>query len=64
MSAPKKRKPVRTENLDQDDTLRLALFLLRLQRRVGHSYAMALVRRAFAFNGNTVVLRDGRVVDQ
>ena len=64
MSARKKRTPVRTQTVDEDYVLRLAHILRHISRRSSNSWAGFLVRRAFAFNGYTVVLRDGKVVDQ
>lgn len=54
VSKPTKRRPVRTETHDEDDTLRLAHILKRIQRRGGWRHSRNLVVRAFAFNGDRV----------
>ena len=65
MSAPrKKRVPVRTQTVDEDDTLRLAHLLKSIMRRSSFAYAMRLVQRAAFFSGYAVTWRDGKVVDQ
>jgi hypothetical protein len=53
-----KRRPVRTETCDEDDTLRLAHLIASISRRCSASYARALVDRAFAFTGTYTVIRE------
>lgn len=62
MEKKRKRVPVRTRTTDEDDTLRLAHLLKDIARRSSHNWSMALVRRAFAFNGCPVSVRDADVV--
>jgi hypothetical protein len=63
MSLPeRKRSPVRTQTCDEDDTLRLAHLFRQIQRRSGGPYwAHRLVERAFAFNGQILVVREAKL---
>lgn len=50
-----KRRPVRTETHDEDDTLRLAHILKRIARRSYYgNHRRKLVERAFGFIGERV----------
>jgi hypothetical protein len=60
----KKRTPVRTKTVDEDDTLRLAHIIASVQRRASASYARCLVRRAFGFLGHATTLKFGKVVEE
>lgn len=62
MERNRKRNPVRTQTCDEDDTLRLAQLLRRIERRANQYHSRELVRRAFAFNGRFTSVREADLV--